>query len=194
MMHKKLSFVVAGMLLTLWAAAQQTQQANTPKARFSSINQVGLLSGQSGEAAMLQTINGVAFKGWFAGVGAGLDYYRSRGIPLFIDVRKDLLKSDNTPFVYVDGGIHLPWETTEQLQLKGYEKYNKAGGFFDAGVGWKINTKNNRAWLFSAGYSYKRVINKAQNFSIMSWPRPEPSFEYHTHHYRRVVIKVGIQL
>src|SRR5664279_970813 len=72
---------------------------------FRSIINLGLLEGQAGSAFQLQTLNGVQSNSWFAGLGIGLDYYRYRTIPLFLEIRKEFGKQQNKPFVYMDGGM-----------------------------------------------------------------------------------------
>ena len=42
--------------------------------QFHSINNVGLLEGQTGSAFQLQSINGMQYQSWFAGIGLGLDF------------------------------------------------------------------------------------------------------------------------
>jgi hypothetical protein len=111
--------------------------------KFSSINQVGLLSGSSGEAFMLQTINGLKKDKWFAGAGTGLDFYRERTIPLFLAIRRDLINRINTPFVYADAGINFSWLNSFQKQQKQFP-ISSPGLIYDLGIGWKLSGKNNR--------------------------------------------------
>lgn len=165
------------------------------KIKFSSINQVGLLSGGMGEAFMLQTINGIKKDKWFAGAGTGLDFYRERTIPLFVAIRRDLINRINTPFVYADAGISFSWLNSFQKQLKQFP-ISSPGLFYDLGIGWKLSGKNNRGYVFSAGYSFKQVKEKVK---YSWWPAPTPrleseNYERHNYLYRRIVIKVGFQL
>ena len=163
--------------------------------QFSSINQVGLLSGSSGEAFMLQTINGLKKDKWFAGAGTGLDFYRERTIPLFLAIRRDLINRINTPFVYADAGINFSWLNSFQKQQKQFP-ISSPGLIYDLGIGWKLSGKNNRGYIFSAGYSFKQVKEKVKS---LWWSAPAPqleseNYERHNYLYRRIVIKVGFQL
>lgn len=165
------------------------------KIKFSSINQVGLLSGGRGEAFMLQTINGIKKEKWFAGMGTGLDFYGERTIPLFIDIRRDLINRLNTPFVYADAGVNFSWLNSSQRQQKQFPT-SSPGLFYDLGIGWKLSGKNNRGCVFSAGYSFKQVKEKIK---YGWWPAPTPqleseNYERHNYLYRRLVIKMGFQL
>lgn len=134
-------------------------QQGKKKLAFRSINQLGILYGESGQEPLVQTINGVSYKTWFAGIGAGLDFYRLRSVPLFLDVRKEFpvaALQPLVPFVYGDGGMHFAWPRTGDHTSNYESKFNN-GAWFDAGLGCKVATKSRQTILLSAGYTYKRV-------------------------------------
>ena len=192
-MTKILSVLIGVLLLATSSISQSTSIKPAHKIAFKSINQFGLLTGGNGQSGTLQTINGVQLNKWFAGVGAGIDYYGTRGVPLFLDVRKELLNKKNSPFIYADGGIHIPWATAAQNQNKAYLGEDKKGAYFDGGLGIKLQTKSIGAILLSAGYSYKQVKSKAEMFTIWSFPTPVRSYEYYNYQYRRIVVKIGLE-
>src|SRR5687768_15390308 len=100
-------------LLFIFCTGIATAQKNEKKGcscSFQSLLNIGLLEGQESSEFQIQTINGIQYKGWFAGIGAGVDYYRFRSIPLFLDIRKNILNKNFTPFIYADAGIHFPWK------------------------------------------------------------------------------------
>ena len=136
--------------MTLFILLAFSAIAQSQKVGFASINQLGLLSASKGEAWTLQTINGIRKNTWFAGVGAGLDFYGERSVPLFLDVRKDFTLNRNTPFVYADDGVNFEWLNTTEKALKQFPK-TSPGAFYDLGFGWKLSGKNKRGVLFSAG-------------------------------------------
>ena len=136
------------------------QKIETSTLQFHSINNVGLLQSQAGSAFQLQTINGVQLKSWFAGIGIGLDDYRFRTIPFFIDLRKEISKTKNKFFIYTDVGTNYQDEiSTQKTTFNLYPNYNRfnKGLYYDAGVGYKLKFKKNAALLFSAGYTYKKI-------------------------------------
>lgn len=170
------------------AASGQNQ-----KIAFSSVNQVGMLSGSRGEAFMIQTINGIKKDKWFAGIGTGFDFYKERTIPLFFDIRRDLNSRKNTPFAYADVGINFLWLNSIQREQNQFS--TSPGLFYDLGIGWKLSGKNNRGFIFSAGYSFKQVKEKVKD--TWWWPTPaleSENYQRYNYLYRRVVIKVGLQL
>jgi hypothetical protein len=142
--------------------AQSSTKANGPKkscsCAFSSINQFGLLTGERDPAIAVQSINGFRYKTWFAGAGIGLDSYKRIGIPLFLDIRKDLWGKTNTPFLYADGGYHL---ITDGRDKSGGSISKYTGGlYYDMGFGYKLAIKDKQAFLISAGYSVKNLTEK----------------------------------
>ena len=141
-------------------SAQEAKQERPAKkgcsCSFSSIIQIGALTGSKGAETGIQTVNGLRYKTWFAGIGIGLDYYSIKSYPFFLDVRKDLFDQPSTPFVYVDAGIHMP---AKRKIMEGDWYANEYSNEFysDAGVGYKIAMGKVSKMLISAGYSYKKV-------------------------------------
>ena len=182
------------LFFTLFAVtviAQEKQVATVAKpVQFKTIVQGGLLAGSSGEAAAIQAINGFAFGNWYAGIGAGLDFYVQRGVPLFADVRYKFSKQRKSFFIYTDAGVHVPWtKNKEQRSIIS----QSAGLYTDAGVGFQLATKKGDAFLFSAGYTYKHVAETQQGFVWGPWPQPggQNELEYN-YYFNRIAIKFGL--
>jgi len=135
--------------------------------QFHSINQAGLLEGQIGSAFQIQTINGLQYRSWFAGIGAGIDYYRFRGIPLFIDLRKEFGHSGNKFYIYMGTGMHFIWLTDKQkneFNLNHFGSNDFSNGLYaGAGVGYKVELNNQLAIFISPGFIYKKTEVKNSN-------------------------------
>lgn len=162
---KTVVIVVTSLCIVLSTFCQDT--SIDKKIKFSSINQVGLPVGANQESAMVQTINGIRKDKWFAGVGVGLDFYVERGVPLFIDIRRDVTDKKNTAFFYADGGIYFPWPNFTQKGQK-LNSSISAGAYYDAGIGWKLTGKNKRSFLMSVGYSLKQGHRKNDGAKLES--------------------------
>ena len=125
-----------------------------------------------------------------AGIGAGLDFYVQRGVPLFADLRSKFSTQRKSFFIYTDAGVHVPW-------IKNKEQRNiisqTTGLYTDAGVGFQLATKKGDAFLFSAGYTYKHVAEKQEGFSWGPWPQPggQTVLNYN-YNYNRIAIKFGL--
>lgn len=177
-------------------SAQEAKQGQPAKqgcsCSFSSINQVGVLNGSKGAYFQLQTINGVRYKTWFAGVGAGIDYYTRRGFPVFLDVRKDIFDKRSTPFLYADAGIHLVYKQKEKLS-QWYQNTYSNGFYGDAGIGYKLGFRSAGGLLVSAGYSYKNINRKYEYITTCPTARCYEDYFTYKNYYHRLSLKLGWQ-
>jgi len=162
------------------------------KASFSSQNYVGLLEGEHGSSLQLQTINGVKFNRWFVGLGAGIDWYYRRSIPVFASVNMDFLKKQKRSFyLSANAGINYPWQTDNYHNEWGYnETKSYSGLYWSAGLGYKIGIgKGDDALLMQLGYDYKRVSEKVvYPYMVYTDNDPNDRFDYHL---RRLSLKMG---
>ena len=177
---------------SLYAQDRETT-ANKPKGcscGFQSLLQGGLLEGAAGPSWSLQTINGVHYKSWFAGIGVGLDYYTMRTIPLFLDVRKEIFRKNRTPFLYADGGIQFDWLKTKEKRGWGSSEYDR-GFYYDVGAGYKLGFGKRDALLVSAGYTMKALREELVVNPQCNEPPCNP--DYYNYTFKRLSFKVGWQ-
>lgn len=165
--------------------------AQEEKIKFNSIISGGIATGEIGTFPVLQTVNGVQYKKWFAGIGAGYDAYYYKTIPLFLDVKRFINKQNNI-FVYGDAGYNIPWKNKPK-EISSYSSFKFSGAFYgDIGVGYKTKFIRKTFILFTAGYSYKRLYNKVEVVNpCLVGPCPENIYDY-TYDFRRIVFKAGI--
>ncbi|MDQ6608759.1 MAG: hypothetical protein M3Y85_02960 [Bacteroidota bacterium] len=189
-MKTKIFLFIALLLFTL------NMQAQHKKFTFHSLIQAGLLEGEQGSALQLQTINGIKYKAWLAGIGIGVDYYHTRSIPLFLDVRKAFCGNEKTAFVYASGGYNFPWLTTTNKQ--NFITGATGGLYYDAGVGFELPVLKGQHLFFSAGYSAKYLTTTQQTWIYIDyvWPGPSTASDYKLqYHYslQRISIKAGLR-
>lgn len=169
-------------------------QDSNKKLHLQSISSIGLLNGSKNSSLALQTIIGGSMKHSFLGVGVGLDYYRFRTIPVFADVRHEFGRGKTNMFLYGDIGYNYGWLTEKNKEDAGiyYENTNYKGGlYYDMGIGCKVGFKNSNAFLLSAGYTFKRVENKAGSDVC---PLTGPCYggiETYRYYLSRIIIKAG---
>ena len=190
-----LLIVLTGSILI--TSAQEAKQEQPVKkgcsCSFSSINQTGAAGGSRAVAFLLQSINGIKYKSWFAGIGVGFDTYYEAGIPLFLDIRKDILNKSTTPFVYADAGVHLILDKRDELNSRPrYELIYKNGGYTDVGAGLKWGDTPKMKWLISAGYSYKYVEHRMV-YDDPFCPNCYESNTRYRNYLHRFSMKVGFQ-
>lgn len=188
--------LIALILNSCFANAQQTDKKKKPGCgcNFNSIVQLGMLEGSAGSSFQVQTINGIRFGKFSTGVGIGLDKYRFRSVPLFLDVRTDLSKKPNTAFLYGDIGINYPWVVKDNDGFWGTKSHDK-GIYYDAGAGYKFIVGKKRGLIFSAGYSMKKIRENQFLFTICDFgPCPEMEGERFDFTLKRFSLKAGLQL
>ena len=178
-------FLFALLLIVIQVPAQKS------KFGLQTLVQGGLLEGETGSAFQLQAINGVRHKTWAAGVGAGLDYYHARSVPLFLNLRKTF-GSGKAPFLYVSGGYNFPWLRVQDKEWN-YQSA-KTGLYYDAGIGYQLPVLKNSALLFSAGYSVKEYSTKAYSDVVIAiYPSPPSDARTFDYTLRRISIKAGLR-
>ena len=161
--------------------------------QFHSINQLGQLEGQTGSAFLFQSINGWQYKTWFTGVGVGLDYYRFRSIPLFLDVRKWFGGKNKCFFIYVDGGHDFIW--LRDSDTDPYLPGTYSTGFYsDLGIGGRVALNSRIALLLSAGYSHRSVEKKVQSYALPCYMNGSCHFtDHYDYQMNRLSIKAGFE-
>lgn len=174
----------------------QTKKNKFSSSAFSSIVQAGILEGNAGKTyGQLQLINGIQKSKWFYGLGLGIDYYGSkRSIPIFVDIRRDVLAGKNTLFIYADGGYNVSWLRDDEKVFFMETSYKARGGlFYEAGVGYKVILKNKVALGLSAGYSFKE---QKEYFTMRRFNQLLPGGfiqtpEIYKYEFRRISFKIN---
>ena len=193
-------YISASIILSLsfLQITAQTKNKNTASCKFISIIQLGILEGDAGKSfCQLQLVNGIQQNAWFYGLGVGIDYYGSkRSIPLFFDVKRDLKKGNNTPFVFADAGYNFSWLRSGEKNRFWDKDYTASGGlYYEAGLGYKFILKNKITIGFSAGYSFKQQKETYGNTLLMEapiFPQPyyyNPPVNTYEYTFRRISIK-----
>ena len=187
---KKTAILLVLSSCCLWSAGQES--SNHERLQFVSNLQAGLLDGNANTAFQLQTINGIRYKSWMTGIGVGLDYYRVRSIPLFIDLRKNILERKETPFLYGDIGMHFSW--VKNSEDFAWQKITYSNGlFYEFGGGYKFSLAKRRGITVSAGYSVKKLVQTNYGYGYCPFIGPCESgpVDKYDYIFRRLSIKAG---
>lgn len=154
----------------------------------------GMLYGSNKTKIQLQTIHGIKAGTWYAGAGVAMDDYFQQSIPLFLDIRKSILRKTATPFVYIDGGINLLTKGSETQYLK---TVFKPDIYYDAGIGYHIALNNKLAINMAAGYNVKGYTeNTYLHASLPIPPYITESWELSKskkYMLQRYVMRIGLQ-
>lgn len=132
----------------------------------------------------IQTINGYRFNPHFtAGAGIGLDIIEFPMGQLFADGRWEILNRRATPFVFADGGYGIPL-TKGQSDVNGKTTY-RGGITAGAGIGIRINFRNEGAFIVEAGY---KLDQRTEEMNYELWEINQ-TYKYQ---YNRLAIRFGV--
>jgi len=186
-MNSKLMYTLVAMAIFSSSPAQKQ------KAKFNSINTGGIIFGQSGTYGLFQSVNGLQYQKWFAGVGTGYDYHYYKSVPLFIDARRYIGK-ENQVFLYGDIGYNFPQDNKPGREIFSYSSYHFSGGVYtDIGAGYGIKLINTSV-LISGGYSYKNIRSRIGAVSPCLVPPCPENFSDYNYGFNRLLLKAGISL
>lgn len=171
-----------------------TANAQTNKVRFKSIEAAGIAGGVSNAKLILQTINGVSFQSWFAGVGFGTDNYEYKSFPLFLDARY-AFGENKSFFIYGDAGYNFPGKNNPGKEISYYTDYSFKGGFYsDVGIAFREKISKNTSFFISLGHSFKNLkVNTTSRYECITGPCPADYQKYKLK-YGRIILKAGVEL
>lgn len=177
------------LFITLIANTQNTGEKPVKKFRFQSINQMGLIKGESESSMLFQSVNGATYKTWFAGIGLGVDGYFYNSMPVFVDVRKHFKDNRGSVFVYADGGVALPLKRKNKNEFGITTEYG-SGLYYDAGLGYHFQLHKSAALVMSMGYTEKNVERKEKGLPFFFGDGPQ-YVTSHDYRLKRLSFKIG---
>jgi len=162
------------LLLLLLMTTAITAQLDRAKTGYYLIPQIALLNGDNLVSAQVQLTGGIEKKGWGIGIGAAIDYYKVRTVPLFADLRTYFGKQ-RLLFSYLNLGGNIAWplesQVSYQWQPGGYRQGSFSNGLYtDLGIGYAFHGKNNRGLVMSLGYSIKTISETYQEAVYRDFP------------------------
>lgn len=174
------------LLITTGALAQA--QVN-----YRSYNTAGIVVGDSKSAYQVLTTHGVQYKTWYAGVGVGIDNYRTRTVPVIVSLLKEVLPKNNM-FINVNAGPHFVWGKDQRNELWNAIDSKAFPGFFgEAGIGYRIKVGNEgQSIMFGTYYSYKTHKEKFIVPGVCNNPPCQNSTEYIVSKFSRWAFKLGL--
>lgn len=187
---KHIILTCALFIIMYYAAAQDSGYKIKSPVLFQSLIQAGFLAGKKESSFEVQSINGLRLKTFYSGIGIGIDDYTFRSIPLFFDLRKDILKTGNSPFIFADAGWQLTWLEDKQKAPTYLNPEYNGKAYFNAGAGYKINLLKKNAIVFSAAFSLKK-INETENYYCDFVACPVTPLIINKYIFRRFSLKAG---
>lgn len=160
------------------------------KGGFVNMTSLGFLAGSSNNMHVapfsLVTVNGWRNSmGLFTGAGIGIEFLTTNYMPIFLDLRYDLLGNDVVPYIMAKGGYSLPLSSDHSEYDIEYEY--SGGPLVGAGMGLKIKTRNHLAWDIELMYRYQQTSYMEK----YDWNGQEYTY---TDFYNRIEIRLGFYI
>lgn len=160
-MKKKLTLLLFCMnLLPFYIFAQiKWQPGASPEA--------GFLAGQAEPSGDVRATFLLSKNGWSTGVGAAIDWYRFRSVPVYLQARKTFGQRRHKPFAIASAGVNLPAVKTENNDVgiwtgrwdmvfwSPIPSHYGAGMYAEAGAGYGFFNKKQRGLTITLTWVYK---------------------------------------
>lgn len=184
-------YLIVSALLLSMVASSQTYKKNTVKIQPYAYGQFGIVAGEAKTKEQVQLVTGIRKGAWYAGVGAAVDNYHTRSVPVFIDIRRDIFTKRNAPFAYANMGYTCLWLKESETIL--WEKDRKGGLYYDIGLGYKAALTEKFNLIFSAGFSRKSFTRTIDTEPWSSrWPPSPSAIRNYEYTLNRIVFKAGL--
>lgn len=160
--------------------------------------QATLLNGDEYVSARFGISGGIRAKRSAFGLGAGIDYYKIRTVPLFAELRTDIGRSGKI-YAFAQAGFNLVWplqtQYVEHWTVTGFQRDAfRSGWIGEAGLGYKIKLAGKTQLGVGLGYSVK-TLRQWYNESAY---QPMPPYTLETHErifdytLNRIALHAGI--
>lgn len=180
------------LFLSVSALKGQQQTKALPLQRYTSF-EVALVNGDHTSSFNVQAKGGIRINKTLVGGGAGIDGYRFRTVPVFLDLQQEFGRKDKRLFIYADGGYNLPWVTERDKAREGFIEGKFSGKlYYDAGIGLKLQLPGTNAVLFSAGYSGKH-LKKVYSSYFCPWGTCQDVINNVDYTFSRILFRAGWQ-
>ncbi|HEX6915903.1 MAG TPA: hypothetical protein VF145_11715 [Chitinophagaceae bacterium] len=136
----------------------------------------GIANGEVGGNGWVATTQGIQQNGWFLGAGAGIDFYRFRSIPVFVEGRREFGLRSIRPMIYCSAGVNIDWlsagQKTRQVNWQPVLAAYDPGFFLRSGVAVVFNAGGRLRYTAGAGWSFKSI---RERYQVLLWePSPQP--------------------
>ncbi len=149
----------------------------------------------------------LAKNGWQLGLGGGMDYYRYRSVPVYLQARRQFGKTKMKPFAFASGGLNVDALTEsekassdpiitlaiwrENLPANAAHHYDP-GWYAEAGAGYAFLNKKQHGLMLSASWVQKTT---KEWYETTTWAGyvSQPSQESTMHYFNRLVFRVAWQ-
>jgi hypothetical protein len=194
-MMKSILLTTAFLFITIVMSAQTNK-----KPVFYVHPQAALLNGDHSVSGQVQVSGGIEKNALSIGIGAAIDYYKIRTVPLFADLRFAFGK-DRAIFSYLNVGSNIAWALESQYNnywvMGGSSKSSFSNGVYtDIGIGYSFRKGKKNSMTMSIGYSMKTISESHletiyRDFPPYTTENHERKMDYT---FNRIALRLGIKL
>ena len=169
------------------------QDSKKEKNYFSSQISAGITEAEQGTSFHIGTLNGFRYKTWFGGIGAGLDYYYFRSIPVYLSGIKYLSPRNHSFFIQADAGMNFAWVEDRMNVWNEVSHDFKPGLYWNGSLGFATGLDRKNSFSFGLGYSHKN-LKEVREIAMMCFNPPcQNTFETYKYNLKRLTLRVGWQ-
>ncbi len=165
----KALFIIATFLIS-----SNTAFSQKPGVKYTGTIEGDVLFGAFEKTGSVLTHHGIAYNNWKASVGTGLDFYRYRTVPVFLNVQRSFKLGKTQSFVEASGGVNIAHPTeSEKLRNNWWgiwwpsigDTLNFNNGYYSRlGVGLVLTPKSKIKLTTNAGWSYKTISERYEEY------------------------------
>ncbi len=169
--------------------------AQSKKNNIKSINTTGLSHGDAGNYLNIKSVNGITKKGWFAGVGLGIDFYKFNSIVVTADCRKYLFKNNNFG-INGAAGYNFPFANKNKAGIVTIDSYYseqfRGGLYSTAGLFYEFKLFKKIKGIINPDFNIRRLsIVSKDVMPCLVAPCPETITTY-SYNLQTFSIKTGV--
>jgi hypothetical protein len=174
----RIYYLALFIIITVTGLAQ-TEKPEGSKWKYAGTASGGLILGAQEPSYMMQTVQGIKKGRWMLGIGAGLDDYMVRTIPIVAHGEYHLKSAAKAnPFVYAQVGPAIASPDGEwNAKIGDVNVFEfETGWLAESGFGYRFPLGKNVKGFTSFGYSFKQArYNEVQSWWIGPpiWPPPQ---------------------
>lgn len=194
--------IILSVILMTTVVGLSQQQADSSQWKYTATVAGGLIIGAQEPSFLVQTLHGMQKGPWMVALGAGIDYYFIRSVPIVAHGQYHLKgKRASSPYLYAQAGPALAWAnkawTKEFLNQDIYTF--RTGWLAESGMGFQFPMGKTLKGFTSFGYSFRQANYREMQVWFIGppWPMPQAVPANYTQqklNMFRAVIKLGVQL
>ncbi len=157
--------------------------------------QWGWLMGEKQHTYSIQTVTGVLYKKWSAGIGVAFDTYGYRSLPVFADGAYTLAGNKSPLQVYADAGLNIPL-SSKNLPHKypDGDVWNTLHASFYGELGLRYQIALSRGFCIIPGIGFNYKTFKYTETAYTGDVTVPTLNSHYTYRYSKYVLRIGFAI